>query len=1295
MANKRSARRDRRLVAERLESRLLFALEILDSTVMQDSSWGLMSEIPATQGLVSYIQPNSYSALALDIGSLNSKLAAAPMEFTDAATSSPLVIAIPTPDQGFARFAVVQSPIMEPLLAAQFPDIMTYSGQGIDDPSATLRFDVTPAGFHAQVLSPNGAYYIDPYWHLDQSVYVSYYKRDLVPRADMEFVEQLFDEYNKPVKVLVHDHDSHSTPLTGPLNEQPKPCSCGHCLSCSGLDVLDQGKLSELLGKGEPANDQGTVETNAKGSSSGPLARSGAQLRSYRLANAATGEYTAFHGGTVALGQAAIVTAINRVTGIYENELSVRLVLVANNSTLVYTNAATDPYTNNDPGLLLSQNQSNIDTVIGNANYDIGHVFSTGGGGLAGLGVVGVAGRKAQGETGLGSPVGDAFYVDYVAHEMGHQFGGNHTFNGVTSNCSGGNRNGGTAYEPGSGSTIQAYAGICGVDDLQTNSDPYFHSVSFDEMSSYTTTGVGNAAAGISATGNSVPRVNAGPNFVIPASTPFALSAAGADANSGDVLTYNWEQRDLGVAQVVTAADNGTSPIIRSFNPTVSPERTVPRLTNLLNNTFATGEKLPTTNRTLNFRATVRDNRSGGGGLNTDDAQVSVVNTGAAFAVTSPNTAVTWAGNATQAVTWNVAGTTASPISTANVNIWLSTNGGSTFTILLAANTPNDGTHNITVPNITTSTARIKVEAANSIYFDVSNVNFTINGSTNTPPEITDLLNRLIDFNTTTGAIPFTIFDGQTAAASLSVAATSSNTTLLPNSGITLGGSGGSRTIAMTPASGQFGTTTVSISVTDGAGLEVRETFQLFVEGVTVCNAFQDFDGVTVPALPVGWATSATGAIPTNWLTSNTSSSSGPNNIFVPNPGNTSDSRLTTPIIAVTQANSQFKFRNSYNLESGFDGGIIEIAIAGGAFTDLLTAGGSFKAGGYNGTIDSGAVSPLAGRPAWTGTSGGYIDTIAEFPASAMGQNVQLRLRMASDDSVNAVGWRVDATQTCGVPIAVPAATIATRGLFYAGATGVSASTSLATDKVALLPGQSSTFANYTNYSRGLNGVVVDVNNLPAATTNAQMLASLQFAQWNGIGTVNFAPLPGAATPTVSILSGGGTGGAARVSITFPDNTVQNTWLQVTVLANVNTGLASNDVFYFGNVIGEFNIGNTATRLRVNGQDAALILANQSPGANSAPVTNIFDLDRNGRVNGQDYAIVLANQQAAGIVAPITAPSARPAPTAKSFAASAAVSSSGGTATPLDLYASVTKKREEDATWESFDEYFADLWKRA
>ncbi len=285
----------------------------------------------------------------------------------------------------------------------------------------------------------------------------------------------------------------------------------------------------------------------------------------------------------------------------------------------------------------------------------------------------------------------------------------------------------------------------------------------------------------------------------------------------------------------------------------------MPRLSNLINNTLPVGEKLPSVARSMRFRATVRDNRAGGGGVNTDDMAITLVNTGAPFAVTAPDAAVSWTSGSTQTVTWNVAGTTAAPINTSAVNIWLSVDGGQTFTIQLAANTPNDGTQVITVPAISTTQARIKIEATNSIYFDMSNANFTISGNANTPPTVSTVLNRLINSNSSTGAIAFTVGDAQTSAASLIVTAVASDTSLLPASGIVLGGSGANRTISLTPSLGAAGITTVLIQVTDEGGITATESFQLFVEGIVSCIPFESFDGVTAPGLPAGWTATSSG----------------------------------------------------------------------------------------------------------------------------------------------------------------------------------------------------------------------------------------------------------------------------------------------------------------------------------------------------------------------------------------------------------------------------------------------------
>jgi len=601
------------------------------------------------------IHPDAFRAFNLDHARLQPLLKGAPKEMTQSA-NLPGTLTLPMPDGKLKRFRFVESPVMAPELAAQFPEIKTYVGQGIDEPADTVRFDSIPSGFHAQILSPNGAVYIDPCVRGNTNLYASYYKRDY-RRAQSDFTCFAADEPTVTKKSLV-----------------------------KSLSLGDNS------------------------------------LRTFRLACAATGEYTQFYGGTVAGGLAAIASAINRVTGVYETEAGIRLVLVAKNNLIVYTNSNNDPYAANNPSLLVSQNQSNLDFVIGNTNYDVGHVFSTSGGGLAGVGVACVAGSKAYGETGLYPPIGDAFWIDYVAHEIGHQFGATHTFNGGVSGC-GGNRCASSAFEPGSGSTIMAYAGVCGSDNLQLHSDPYFHSGSLEQIKSFITSGAGSACNSVTATTNSSPVISPGPNFTIPKGTPFVLTGAGSDPD-GDPLTWCWEEHDLGPSVALSASDNGSSPLFRSFSPSSKPSRTFPQLSDIINNTLTLGELLPMANRTMNFRVTARDNRTGGGGVSSADMQVAVYASAGPFRITAPNSAVNWSGF--QTVTWNVAGTTASPINAANVNILLSTDGGLSFPIVLAANIPNSGAQNIVLPNINTSTARIKVQASDNIFFDISRANFSI-----------------------------------------------------------------------------------------------------------------------------------------------------------------------------------------------------------------------------------------------------------------------------------------------------------------------------------------------------------------------------------------------------------------------------------------------------------------------------------------------------------------------------------------------------------------------------------------
>lgn len=455
----------------------------------------------------------------------------------------------------------------------------------------------------------------------------------------------------------------------------------------------------------------------------------GNNLRTYRLAVACTGEYAVAATGVVSPTKSQVlskvVTSVNRVDGVYETEVAVRLVLVANDTLILFTNASTDPFTgNNNASTLINESQTVCNANIGSANYDIGHTFSTGGGGLAMLGCV-CGSSKARGITGSPNPVGDPYDIDYVAHEMGHQFGGNHTFNAGSGSCSG-NRNAATSVEPGSGITIMAYAGICGTNDLAPHSIAYFHAVSYDEIVNFTNGGAGNSCANTSPTGNSIPVVNAWSTYTVPKSTPFTLNGLATDAD-GDPLVYSWEETDPGSA--TGNWNSGNKPFFRSYDPDTNTWRMFPKLSVVLsgNLTGTKGEYAPGSAQTLNFRFTVRDMQMGGGGVCYKNGQV-VVSAAGPFAITYPNTTgITWASGSSQTITWNVNGTDMAPVSCDTIDVYISYDGGQTWSMFLQG-TPNDGSELITVPTLgtTNNTVRIRIICSDNIFFDINDNNFTI-----------------------------------------------------------------------------------------------------------------------------------------------------------------------------------------------------------------------------------------------------------------------------------------------------------------------------------------------------------------------------------------------------------------------------------------------------------------------------------------------------------------------------------------------------------------------------------------
>ena len=646
---------------------------IISTTFAQSSSDGLWSKLPTTAIEEDKVNrsshPSDYHLFQLNLTALKAQLINAPVLFSNT-NQAPLIIEFPNSEGQYEKFNVYESSIMDPILEAKFPMIKTYAAQGIDDPTATMRFSVTQFGLHTMSLSG-----------IKSTVYIDPYTTDLVN----------YIVYNR---------------IALGADAQPFECLTDENVALPSLQRMSgDGNITV-----QNINDQ--------------------KLRTFRLAQSCTGEYGAIFMGTGTVAQqkanvqAQMAITMNRVNGVYERDLSIHMNFIANNDLLIYMAAASDPWTNE----WNTKTAQTIDAAIGVANYDIGHNFNTTGGGNAGclscvcLSTNQASTHKGRGYTGRANPTGDAFDIDYVAHEMGHQFGGYHVMNTCSRSGSGA-----TEVEPASGSSIMGYAGIC-PSNVQSNSDDDFNYVNVRDIAANIKTGNSTCGA-ITTLTNSPPTANAGTDYIIPKSTAYILEGTATDINGLGSLTYNWSQNDPaqspGSASPLSTYSIG--PLYRSISPTISPNRYMPSLATVISNTLAnTWEVTPSVGRTLNFSFIVRDNNVGGGQTASDLKVVTVNAASGPFSVTSQNAATTWTATTTQTITWAVAGTSVAPVSTASVNIFLSTDGGYTYPITLASNVPNNGTAVITVPSVTTTTGRYMVRGAGNIFYDLNNGVLTI-----------------------------------------------------------------------------------------------------------------------------------------------------------------------------------------------------------------------------------------------------------------------------------------------------------------------------------------------------------------------------------------------------------------------------------------------------------------------------------------------------------------------------------------------------------------------------------------
>ncbi|GAB4496363.1 MAG: zinc-dependent metalloprotease family protein [Saprospiraceae bacterium] len=659
----------------------VFAFGLFSSVFAQKNFWIPVKpeSITLPAGSERRIQPLQFHTFQLDYSSLKTALSQAPMEFSDAARQQPLLLNLPLADGSLLAFQVWESPLMASELSAKYPEIRNYTGRDAEGLGLIVRLGVSYKGFHAFIISPDGhVQSVRPYAEGSQDFYMAYRQEDL--------------------------------PADPSLPENQHRC---------GVEG----------GTGTAFPQNANFYATERGAA--PVT-----LRKYRAAIAAQGEYSQFHGGTKPLVLSAINEALDYLNAIFERDWAIRLELIADNDKIIFLDPTTDPYSGDLVTSWMPQNPAAINQQISSSTYDIGHVFTRVTNTPGGVYVAGIAEKgsvctqtKARAGSSLPSPTGEGFYL-IVAHEMGHQFSADHTFN----SCPPADEvNPSTAFEPGGGTTIMSYATTCDP-DVVGGRDSYFHVASIEQVTNFITTGDGkncpeNIASGNNSPEVSIPLTN---NFYIPIETPFVLNANASDVD-GDALTYCWEEYDLGPSSPL-GEPVSTAPIFRSFPPTDLSSRTFPRLTSIIFNTQDDAEVLPTYSRELNFKCTVRDNHPGAGGVSIAAVKFFATAQAGPFEITYPNASSdVWTVGEYQTITWDVANTDKAPVNCKTVNIWLSLNNGLTNQIQLAAGVPNNGKYCVQVPNNLSNIARIRIEAADNIFFDISNAGFKIQASATQP----------------------------------------------------------------------------------------------------------------------------------------------------------------------------------------------------------------------------------------------------------------------------------------------------------------------------------------------------------------------------------------------------------------------------------------------------------------------------------------------------------------------------------------------------------------------------------